>query len=266
MEERGILIRLKERLGTNGPGVTIAVIALVVALTGGAYAAATGGLTGKQKKEVEKIAKKSAGKPGATGPQGAAGAKGDTGAEGKEGKLGTSVTSTAYSGSECAEGGIEVKSASPVAYVCNGEEGSPWTDGGTLPPGATETGIFSMVTNGTSTGYQTVLSLPIPLAALIETEHTFISGVATDQEFTAECGSKFAVIPSPKPGVFCIYAPEQNEATSPELQTASGGSGVSPTGTILGYTLGTSNGFVRGSFAVTGCSEEPGSQFPCPSS
>ncbi|MCW2987260.1 MAG: hypothetical protein JWM24_198, partial [Solirubrobacterales bacterium] len=51
--------RLREPFGKAG--LTVGVIALVMALVGGAYAA--GALTGKQKKEVEKIAKKFAGKP-----------------------------------------------------------------------------------------------------------------------------------------------------------------------------------------------------------
>jgi len=55
------LQKLKSRLGANGPGITIAVIALVFALVGGAFAA-SGGLTSKQKKQVTAIAKKRSGK------------------------------------------------------------------------------------------------------------------------------------------------------------------------------------------------------------
>ena len=40
-------------------GLTVAILALVLAMVGGAYA--SGALTGKQKKEVKKIAKKYAG-------------------------------------------------------------------------------------------------------------------------------------------------------------------------------------------------------------
>ena len=56
---------IREPFGTAG--LIVACVALVLALTGAAFAAA--GLTGKQKKEVEKIAKKYAGKPGAAGAQ-----------------------------------------------------------------------------------------------------------------------------------------------------------------------------------------------------
>ena len=64
------LHRLKRRLADNSPGLVIAVVAMLIALTGGAFAA-SGALTGKQKKEVEKIAKKFAGKPGSSGFAGA---------------------------------------------------------------------------------------------------------------------------------------------------------------------------------------------------
>jgi hypothetical protein len=147
--------RLKEPFGKAG--LTVGVIALVMALVGGAYAA--GGLTKSQEKQVKKIAKKFAGKPGATGPAGPAGTNGTNGKDGAAGKAGTngaSVTSTAFTGEEeaqrgepCQErGGVEFKSSSPAAFACNGEEGpegSPWTAGGSLPKGSTETGTWGFV-------------------------------------------------------------------------------------------------------------------------
>ena len=70
--------RMHNKLGTAG--LLVAIVALVFAMVGGAYAA-KGALTGKQKKEVTKIAKKYAGKPGAQGPQGPAGLVGPKGAQ-----------------------------------------------------------------------------------------------------------------------------------------------------------------------------------------
>lgn len=61
-------------------GLTVAILALVLAMVGGAYAA--GALTGKQKREVKKIAKKYAGE---AGPQGKEGKQGPTGPEGPQG-------------------------------------------------------------------------------------------------------------------------------------------------------------------------------------
>ena len=61
-----MLTQLRSQFGTAG--LVVAIVALIAALAGGAYAA-SGGLTGKQKKEVTKIAKQNAGKPGGTRAQ-----------------------------------------------------------------------------------------------------------------------------------------------------------------------------------------------------
>lgn len=125
-----MLSRIKKRVGT--PGMVIAVIALVLAMIGGAYAA-SGALTKKQKKEVEKIAKKFAGKPGAagpTGPQGPAGANGKdgtNGTNGSNGKDGESVTIAAASG--CPNGGAKFSNASGTKEACNGAPGQPGEPG-----------------------------------------------------------------------------------------------------------------------------------------
>ena len=70
--------RMHDKLGTAG--LVVAIVALVFAMVGGAYAA--GGLTKQQEKQVTKIAKKYAGKPGAQGPQGPQGPAGLVGAKG----------------------------------------------------------------------------------------------------------------------------------------------------------------------------------------
>ena len=183
-----MLSSFRDRFGTAG--MVIAVIALVAAL-GGTALAASGALTGKQKKEVEKIAKKfqGTGPAGAQGPAGPAGAKGDKGDSGNAGSAGASgknAEAVSFSGSKgpiggitCTEGGLEVTSASATTLVCNGKKGtagksvtseelasgnehcpeggsefeatsvtyacngSPWTAGGVLPKGATETGTWA---------------------------------------------------------------------------------------------------------------------------
>jgi len=139
MERANITSRLKRRLDIHGPGVTIGVIALVIALSGGAYAAAKGGLTSKQKKQVQSIAKAEAqkyansnpGAPGTTGPQGAKGDPGPAGkdgAPGQDGENGKSVIVTPIpTGSPiCNElGGAEVEEeeGSSSVEVCNGSIG-----------------------------------------------------------------------------------------------------------------------------------------------
>jgi hypothetical protein len=137
------LTRIHQRLGTAG--FIISIVALVAALGGGAYAA-SGGLTGKQKKEVEKIAKKYAGKPGANGTNGAPGAKGDAGAKGDPGAKG--------------DAGAKGEKGE------KGAEGSPWTAGGVLPSGKTETGAWTaaMPPINEQVTFQVPISFPIPLA------------------------------------------------------------------------------------------------------
>lgn len=96
------------------------------------------------------------GAQGAQGPQGAPGGPGTNGTDGKDGANGVSVETAAFAGvkAPCQAGGLEVKSASPTALVCNGKEGKegkqgkegePWTAGGTLPEGKSETGTWSNI-------------------------------------------------------------------------------------------------------------------------
>jgi hypothetical protein len=75
--------RFHRTLGTGG--LLVAVLALIVALGGGAYAASVG-LTARQKKEVIKIAKQFP-RPGAEGPRGP---QGPTGPQGPAGQPDTS--------------------------------------------------------------------------------------------------------------------------------------------------------------------------------
>ncbi len=159
--------RMHERLGTAG--FIVSVIALVFALAGGAYAAKSG-LTGKQKKEVKSIATSVAKGLQGTGPKGDKGDPGTAGAAGKDGTNGTNgkdgtngtngksikLTPVAPGAAECEERGgtlLEKEGEPPAVEICNGEEGSPWTAGGTLPPGASETGAWAAVG-----GVQTVLT------------------------------------------------------------------------------------------------------------
>ncbi len=151
--------RLTEPFGKAG--LTVAILALVMALVGGAYAA--GGLTKSQEKQVTKIAKKYAGKPGATGATGPAGGAGPAGPAGAAGKNGQ-----------------------------NGAPGAPGPEGNikaTLPSGSTETGAWffrggelsfkaepsgggapTNFTVGSKAGFVPI-SFPIPLEAAL-TYHT----------------------------------------------------------------------------------------------
>jgi Collagen triple helix repeat (20 copies) len=207
-----MMSKLHDRLGTAG--FVIALIALVAALGGGAYAA-SGGLTGKQKKEVEKISKKYAGKPGAKGKQGPAGTsgpKGDTGAAGANGTSGSAGTKGEPGGrgeeGEPGESGLNGKSVlngttvpgaglgttgdfyidTATNEIYGPKAGTNWGtptslkgESGfteTLPSGKTETGVYAAGAEAGGFFLEELifkeLSFPIPLAAGIEADHVKI--------------------------------------------------------------------------------------------
>ncbi len=276
--------RIHDRFGTAG--VVIGVIALVAALGGTAFAA-KGALTGNQKKEVEKIAKKFAGKPGAPGApgapgtkgdaggQGAQGAKGDTGSQGPPGPKGNTVLSGAAAPvvAQGAVGDFYIKTgANPEIYGPKtasswgsptalkgtaGAPGSPWTAGGTLPPNATETGVYATPTgvpgigqgtmsNGESAN--TTVSFLIPTTAA--PTFVFVPGVAGAEfgegGFGANAGAgcpgvTAAGVPQAASGKLCVYGFAANfgfEAPSADVgsnnpSNAFGTGGATPSGTIL---------------------------------
>ncbi len=219
--------RFQQRFGTAG--VIVAVIALVAALSGTALAA-KGALTGKQKKEVEKIAKKYAGKPGAPGAAGTNGTNGTNGKDGapgpagKDGTNGTNGTPGApgTAGKSIVEvdegpavcggkGGViyEVEGSGNENEVCNGakgekgDEGSPWTAGGTLPPGQVETGAFAFAaTTADTEGVRVALSFPIPLPSPLPAAKVHWS---SEPGFQQTCPGT-PENPEPQPGELCVYA------------------------------------------------------------
>jgi Collagen triple helix repeat (20 copies) len=98
----------------------IATLAVVVTTSGGTLAATHYLITSTSQisPKVLKALKGKTGPAGETGPQGEAGSTGSTGEAGETGKEGP-----------------------------EGKEGSPWTAGGTLPSGKTETGTWAFVSH-----------------------------------------------------------------------------------------------------------------------
>jgi hypothetical protein len=155
------------------PSTAIAIVALVFAATGGAFAATGGGgsshatLSASAAKSKAKPKTKAgprgpagpAGKNGAPGPAGPAGATGPAGptgpaggtgpagSPGEPGKPGESVTvEKAAKPVECKEGGSKLTVGGKSEHVCNGEKGAAGPEGNikeTLPSGKTETGSWS---------------------------------------------------------------------------------------------------------------------------
>ena len=162
---------LRGRVSASG---IIACLALVLAVGGSAaLAKGGGGLTAKQKKEVEKIAKKYAGPPGAPGVAGPAGPAGPPGPAGSAGSKGDQ-------GIQGVQGEI-------------GPEGSPWTAGGTLPGGKTETGSWMFHNAEEHLGAAVELAFPIPLVSPLNGEHVhYLSAIeielATEEELGGGVG------------------------------------------------------------------------------
>ena len=143
---------LRNRFGI--PGV-ISVMALVFAMFGGAYAASNSSAVARPPRAPRPRRGRAARPerpvpPDQRVPRDAAGPKGDAGAPGANGAPGAPGESVKLSapGAACPEGGTKVSAGASSANVCNGEageqgeEGSPWTAGGVLPPEATETGAY----------------------------------------------------------------------------------------------------------------------------
>jgi len=192
----------------------LGVIALVFAMTGGAYAANKYLIT-STKQISPKVLKALKGPIGKTGATGAAGAAGATGPPGPPGAPGTGT-----SGKEGKQGiqGVEGKA---------GPEGSPWTAGGFLPSKRTETGSWSVLTHGTTGGTLGIanVSFTLPLEAELSGEQVFF--LEPGEEEPVHCPGN-AESPSAVAGSLCIYEAE-----------ATGGLGkgfIKPSGIRLGGT------------------------------
>jgi hypothetical protein len=244
-----MLSRLHNKLGTAG--LVMAIVALVAALGGAAWAAADNHLSGGEKKEVKKIAQKFAkgatgpagaqGPTGPQGPQGAPGKNGTDGTNGEDGEDGKSVTVTpiAPGEEECEElgGALVEEEGEPASAteVCNGQTG--FTE--TLPSGKTETGTFSAreVAAAPGSSWETV-SFNIPLAEAPalhyeapefpasdktaceeESEPEKAECLAELEEEEEDCPGSFGE-PQAAPGNLCFYAFTEFKTSFSEIGVA----------------------------------------------
>jgi hypothetical protein len=174
----------------------VATLALVFAMSGGAYAASKFIITSTKQisPKVLKQLKGSAGSKGSQGPAGpagpqgapgAAGAKGENGQPGKEGQAGKDGE--------------------------NGKEGSPWTAGGTLPANATETGAWAV--DQTPTPFfndaRASISFTIPLAKRLTAAKVNIIAPGKTGAGGGTCPTSSSVgKPEAEPGNLCIFEAE----------------------------------------------------------
>lgn len=174
----------------------VAVLALVFAITGGAYAASRYVVTSTKQisPKVLKALKGSAGASGKTGANGTPGPTGGAGSQGAQGPAGPAggKGETGAAGAPGKEGAL-------------GKEGSPWAAGGTLPTGRTETGAWSIQTNSEEDLSPTFVSFPIPLAEGLSNEHVFfIEPGQEGVQHPVECPGSVAN-PEAATGDLCVY-------------------------------------------------------------
>jgi hypothetical protein len=224
-------------------------LALVLAMSGGAFAAGKFLITSK-KQISPKVLKSLQGRAGPTGAPGAQGAAGPAGPQGPAGPAGA-PGATGAKGETGAEGkaGKDGKA---------GAAGSPWTAGGTLPSGKSETGTWSFGETAAEANVSASISFPIPLAEgaqIGETSyHIFDEGAVTLPTGCTINGEGFL---EAAPGVFCIEvlpvagnAVKANELAAFDPEIAGFGEGAGRTGSVLGGVVakGTSG---LGIWAVT---------------
>jgi hypothetical protein len=270
------------------PATALSVVALVFAMTGGAFAVtghgaglgasaakskpkpkgkpgprgpagpkgATGaaGATGPAGPAGPTGATGPAGSTGATGPAGTAGAAGTPGTNGKDGE---SVVSAVLGPEEggCVEGGAKFTVGGKETTACNGEKGEAAPNGGlpkTLPAGATETGTFAARFEKEG-DISEPLSFPIPLPVTLPDPPTYVTlEQQEDHTAPAECSGS-AAAPTAEKDKMCVYEGFAQKPEGEHIELQSTGF-FPPTGPGKGYYVGTAGGVL---FIEYGGSEEP---------
>jgi hypothetical protein len=202
---------------------------------------------------------------GATSKEVCNGKAGDAGTAG-ESPIGTPFTGeTEPTGNPCGgAGGVNYIVEGAESPVCNG---SPWTVGGTLPPGATETGYWAF--SGTEAekappfeagNILTAISFAVPFAFNLKLSHTHYGVAEEGGAFspTGACpGEAFA--PKALPGELCVYQSEGlPHATFEGIHRNPGDNGgATRAGAVLEFIpTGGGVSIGAGSFAVTGCAQK----------
>jgi hypothetical protein len=234
--------RLRRHFGTAG--LVVSMLALVLALTGSAFAAKYIITSKKQiKPSVLKSLKGPKGKKGAPGAPGAQGLAGPVGPVGPRGPQGPA-------GREGPEGEQGIQ----------GEQGIPGIDGesgftATLPPGETETGSWGTVAGKEEGGVAPGLSFAsfaIPLPAALDASHVHI--VKKEETAGAGCTGGTAEDPKADPGNLCVYVGSTsgaNELVAIRNAGKQNEGGAATAGAAL-ITFGDeSNELIYGTWAVT---------------
>ena len=161
--------------------------------------------------------------------------------------------------------------------MCNGQEGSPWTDTGKLPSGAQETGTWAFtrsvekittevegtkeeITVGDSGKIIIPISFPIPLAGALQAEKVHIS---TEGNFATFCEGSAAAPEAINSGELCVFFNTSDPApvettligvckTASAVASCNQTRGASPTGALMVFSEPTGDAYASGTFAVKG--------------
>lgn len=233
--------KLREPFGTAG--LVVAIVALVFALAGGAYAANNLGAGASKAKAGPR------GKTGKTGPAGPAGATGPAGPAGAPGPKGAP-----------GEAGEQGAPGAP------GKEGEPWTAGGVLPSGKSEFGVWGV---SSRTGpFQGAGQVFAPISYNIRLSAAPAVNVIDIKEGEGEENANTALIPShckgtvenPEavPGNLCVFVRDKSSnevhphAYDPETGSFGFGGLAGRSGTIIvANEGGPSEISMDGTWAVT---------------
>lgn len=182
--------KIHERLGTAG--FVLAIVALVMAMTGAAIAK----LNSSEKKEVAKIVKKEVKKqiknlpPGPPGPQGAPGPAGPAGPAGAKGDKGDKGATGA-----------------PGAPGVKGDTGDPWAPESELPSEARLTGVWTAPAGAIEFGPGKFLgageiSFPLPLSSTLPAANVHFTPFDATE---AEACPGTSAAPDAEPGNLCVW-------------------------------------------------------------
>jgi hypothetical protein len=178
----------------------VAIVALVFAMTGGAYAAKRFLITSTKQisPAVLKALKGGNGKPGANGASGAGGPQGPAGPQGSSGPQGPAGPQ-----SPPGSAGAPGKEGPQGVPGSEGPEGQPWTPENTLPKNAVEKGIWFAPT-GVEKEIATI-SFPVPLAAALDATHVhYITRKEAKETLPAGCSGTVEE-PAAAAGFLCIF-------------------------------------------------------------
>jgi hypothetical protein len=256
------------------PPVAIAILALVFAMSGGAFAlSGTLSITSNPNSSTHAtLAAKKAkvkllrgprgpegkqgpvGPPGPTGPKGEPGSAGTNGSNGTNGGNGVSVASEPASKAECEAGGTKFMSASGTSKVCNGKQGAPGTfEGLPLPEGKSLKGTYAANTYSevafpcASCGAAAAVTFVAPLSKEPVSHY-----IKENEALPPGCTGN-AEEPGAESGNLCVFSQGETNvlAIFPPQPPLRGKAGETLGFEIVGVPAAKGNIYIHGTWAVT---------------